>query len=230
MSEVNLVFVRRQFYQGVARTCLRAAWPRLNSYRQTLWATREFRGQVRRKRGVTLQMIAVHANRDEGTIARWFQGHNNRWPNLTLIMMTLRADWNAIGPFPATAILIRAGWNHALRAVRCRLEDLKLKELEPPTTLEIEALVTLFSDDQWQSARRLAEPRRRRRLAGIAEKRAVSIDVLDAADRAWGDSWETCLPAVEFWLEQLRETDQGTYCSISPWGADAGDCPPTNRG
>ncbi|MBI2477563.1 MAG: hypothetical protein HYV60_02610 [Planctomycetia bacterium] len=146
-------------------------------------------------------------------------------------MMTLRADWKEIGPFPETATLIRGGWGHALRVVRGRLEGIKLKELDPPTTLELEALVTLFSTDRWRAARRLSESARRHHLAGIAtKKQAISADILDAADRAWGDSWDTCLSAVEFWLEQLRETDQGTYCSISPWGADAGDGPPTNRG
>jgi hypothetical protein len=230
MSEVNVVFVRRQFYEGVARVCLRKAWRQLNAYRQTLWATRQFRGKVRRKQGLPLAMIAVHADRDEGTVARWFQGDNHRWPNLTLVMMTLRADWKAIGAFPEPATLIRGGWSHTLRVVRGRLEDRPLKKLDPPTTIELEALVTLFSTDRWRAARRLPEPRRRHHLAGIAGKQAINSDILDAADRAWGDSWESCLPAVEFWLEQLRETDQGTYCSISPWSADAGDGPATNPG
>jgi hypothetical protein len=189
-----VVGVRRSFYEGVARRCLREAWSRLEEYREAKPSMRLYRGETREREGTTLTEIGTMLGRDHGEVGRWFKGKSPAWANLTLVMTALNADWTNINSLPSKRDRRVAGWIQALSYARKKILREPSGGVDPPTDFDLDCLNALNADDDWLTSRRSTE-RRKALITRTARRTRLAETSLDLVDRKWGDAWALCMDA-----------------------------------
>ena len=185
LDHCEVVAIRRAFYQGLGRTCLNAAWARINVLRENRG---EFLGRSLQGRGISQRMLADAIDRTPGEMCRWLQGQSPQWANLMVVMFAMEVGWNDLGEMPPKVERKRGGYLRALLDIRRRLLGDMGKKRKAPRPAELWALESLFCHPQWEAGRRIAS-RREKLLKTVAEQQGVEESLLDAADQAWGEAF-----------------------------------------
>jgi hypothetical protein len=185
--------IRRAYYEGIARYCLRHAWESLNLLRCNLIVERSFRGRRQRRKGVSYAHIAQNLGRDPGEIGRWFRAKSPWWANLMIAMYELNADWKDLGMLPSKRERRIAGLRSALGQAKTPDNEPAQRALPRPD--EVVVLERLFSRREWPVLRKLPA-RREAALRQLAAEMGFDWTHLDSVDSSWGNAMFECMDVV----------------------------------